>query len=340
VRCHSAGAVDVGRRLATRQTCRMPGSASASGGTRGTVRSVLVTLAVVVTQSVLLGVLTALTGSSTLYAETMFSVADVGVELFLLVGLLRAARPPDAAHPLGYGREAYFWSLLASLGLLLGGGLASILHGIGALRHSEPAGDYLFSYLLVAAITAMDGYALLVSWRGLRAQAVRAGRAPLRQLLVTTDPAEQTVLAANALAVASGPIAVAGLAAHQATGNAGYDAAAGIVIGVLLAGTALLLVRTNQTLIASPSLDPEAVEGLRAQVAAFPGVTAVPQLTAVITGPHQVLVALRASFDETLTRQQVASAMAGVERALRDEGIAAVYVSPYLADDHDGEAAR
>ncbi|RSM98674.1 hypothetical protein DMB42_43745 [Nonomuraea sp. WAC 01424] len=128
---------------------------SAQPGSR---TSVIVTMVIVAAQAVVLGILAAVTGSAILYASAMFSVADLGVEVFLLIGLVRVARPADERHPLGYGQEIFFWSLFAAVGLFVGGGVAAIVQGLG--EPSASGGSYALGYLVIVLITVSDGWAL------------------------------------------------------------------------------------------------------------------------------------------------------------------------------------
>ena len=90
------------------------------------------------------------TGSASLVAEAAHSWADSGNEIFLLIATRRARRPPDRAHPLGHGREAYVWSLFAALGIFVAGGAVSVTHGITELIHPEPAEHFLVGYVVLA----------------------------------------------------------------------------------------------------------------------------------------------------------------------------------------------
>src|SRR6516225_8498079 len=86
------------------------------------------------------------TGSASLVAEAAHSWADSGNEIFLLVANRRSRRPPDAAHPFGYGREAYVWSLFAAIGLFVAGAAVSVTYGVQELIHPQPAEHFLLGY--------------------------------------------------------------------------------------------------------------------------------------------------------------------------------------------------
>ena len=79
------------------------------------------------------------TGSGALLAEALHTTTDSLNQVLLLIGVRAARKPPDATHPLGYGRELYFWSFLVALLLFSAGGLFSIYEGVHKLMHPEPA---------------------------------------------------------------------------------------------------------------------------------------------------------------------------------------------------------
>ena len=105
----------------------------------------------------------ALTGSASMLAEAAHSWADVGNEAFLVIANKKSSRPPDGAHPLGHGREAYVWSLFAALGLFVAGAAVSITHGVQALLKPEPADDFLVGYLVLAVSFVLEGVSFLRS---------------------------------------------------------------------------------------------------------------------------------------------------------------------------------
>ncbi|MFI6927945.1 cation diffusion facilitator family transporter [Nonomuraea spiralis] len=297
---------------------------SAQPGSR---TSVIVTMVIVAAQAVVLGILAAVTGSAILYASAMFSVADLGVEVFLLIGLVRVARPADERHPLGYGQEIFFWSLFAAVGLFVGGGVASIVQGLG--EPSASGGSYALGYLVIVLITVSDGWALAVSVRGLGARTAVTGRSWWAELLTGSDPAAKTVTLSNAAAVVSGPIALAGLGLHQATGDELYDSLGSVLIGILLVAVSGLLLRLNQNLIAAPSVDPADLARIRHAITEVPGVAGVRRVIAVIVGPHQVMVAARVTLPPATDLPAAERAMSAVEERLRRRPeISEVYLTP------------
>src|SRR5262245_48936047 len=105
-----------------------------AGDTSHIIQSLLGNVAIAVSK----GVAAVLTGSGALLAETLHSAADCGNQLLLLLGVKRAQRPPNERHPLGYGRDVYFWSFMVALLLFSGGGMFSIYEGVHKISHREP----------------------------------------------------------------------------------------------------------------------------------------------------------------------------------------------------------
>jgi divalent metal cation (Fe/Co/Zn/Cd) transporter len=139
-------------------------------------------LLVAVAKSVAAG----LTGSASLTAEAAHSWADTGNEIFLVVADRRAGRPPDRAHPLGHGREAYVWSLSAALGLFVAGGAVAITHGVNELRASTPVEDFAVGYVVLGISFVLEGASFLHSV----CQARREAEALQRDLIEHVAPGE------------------------------------------------------------------------------------------------------------------------------------------------------
>ena len=187
------------------------------------------------------------TGSSAMLAEAFHSTADTGNELLLLLGMKRSARPPDELHPFGHGKALYFYSLLVAVYIFgFGGGLA-IYQGVARLRHPQPSGPPTWNYVVLAIATAFDLYSWRISYRELMRRKP-SGRSTWQKILASKDPTVFTVFLEDSAGIAGTLIAFLGILAGQLLHNPYCDPVASIVIGILLAGVAVLLGRESGAL--------------------------------------------------------------------------------------------
>ncbi len=262
------------------------------GGTtkRGTTRrSVVVSLVVNCAETVGLAVAAGVTGAVALRAQTAANAADVAVQVFLLIGVLSSVRPPDQTHPLGYGRERFFWSLLAALGILLGGGVLGLDEALHAALHPSALHSYPVAYLVLVTTVVLDAFALEIGLRPVREQAVGRGASLRDYLGRSTDPASTTVVVAGGCSVSSGITATAGLVLSEVTGNPAPDTVASALIGLLLLASVLLL-RKNRDLLSGRGVAPSMLRDMSQVIVEQPGVVAVPDLFAIVVGPSSLVV--------------------------------------------------
>jgi Co/Zn/Cd efflux system component len=163
-----------------------------SADTSESLTTVLVALGANVLIAVAKSAAAVVTGSASLVAEAAHSWADSGNEIFLLIANRRAHRPPDRAHPLGHGREAYVWSLFAALGIFVAGAAVSVTHGIQELIHPEPAEHFLIGYVVLALSFVLEGISFLQSVRQARSEAKPFERDLIEHVLATSDPTLRT----------------------------------------------------------------------------------------------------------------------------------------------------
>ena len=252
------------------------------------------------------------TGSASLVAEAAHSWADAGNEIFLLVADRRSHRAPDPAHPLGYGREAYVWSLFAALGLFVAGAAVSVTHGVQELLHPQPAERFVVGYVVLAVSFVLEGVSFLQSVRQAKPEAESMQRDLIEHVVATSDPTLRAVFAEDSAALIGLVIAAAGLAAHELTGSATPDAIGSILVGVLLAAVAVVLINLNRRYLVGQEADP------RVRVAAIqalldePEVARVTYLRLEVVGPRMVFVV----GDVDLTGDDIESHVAVRLRAL------------------------
>jgi len=263
------------------------------------------------------------TGSASILAEAAHSWADSGNEVFLLVANRRSRRSPDPAHPFGYGREAYVWSLLAALGLFVAGAAVSVTHGVQELLHPEPATDFLVGYVVLAVSFLLEGISFLRSVRQARPAAELLERDLIEQVMATSDPTLRAVFAEDAAALLGLVIAAVGLGAHELTGSSVPDAVGSILVGLLLAAVASYLIERNRAFLLGEEADPRIRSAVIRALLQEPEVARVTYLRLEFVGPRIVSVI----GDVDLTGDDTESHVAVRLRALE----AKIAASPVVA---------
>ena len=230
------------------------------------------------------------TGSASMVAEAAHSWADAGNEVFLLIAERRAARPPDDAHPLGYGREAYVWSMFAAFGLFTAGAVVSIVHGAQQWSAPEGEANYFWAYVVLAISFVLEGVSFTQAVRQARGVARARGLDAWRYLSRGSDPTLRAVFAEDFSALVGIIIAALGIGLHQLTGNPVYDAIGSICVGVLLGAVALFLISRNRDFLVGQSVDPVTRQRVVATLLAQPGIERVTYLHLEFVGPGRVFL--------------------------------------------------
>ncbi len=276
-----------------------------------------------------------ITGSSAMMSEAVHTVADTGNELLLLYGLRRAARPPDADHPFGHGRELYFWSFVVALLVFALGAGVSIYQGLSHLRHPVAIKDPAVNYAVLSLALLFEGGSWWVAFVAFRA--AKGGLGYFEAVRKSKDPTTFTVLAEDTGAILGILIAFAGTFAAEVLHRPLLDGAASIAIGVLLGLIALVLARETKGLLIGEPARSELVSSICRMAREHAGVERSNGLFTVHLGPRQVLAALSVEFHDTLTVSQVESIVADLEdqvRTLHPE-VVSVLVKPQKSEGAD-----
>lgn len=249
-------------------------------------------------------------GSPALLSEAAHSVADSLNEVFLLAALRRSRRPPDERHPFGYGKERFFWSLLAAVGIFVMGGCFSVFQGVEALRNG--AEEKLSGY--VAGLIVL-GVALLAEGASL----VRALHQARREDRGLRDPALRTVVAEDGTAVLGVLLAMTGMVLHMVTGQVAWEASASLAIGVLLVFVAYRLGADARAQLIGEAADPELSRTIRERLAEEPEIDSVEALFTMKLGLDSTLVAARVDLMPGLDSEEVEEVLVRIKRSLDQE---------------------
>jgi cation diffusion facilitator family transporter len=256
-----------------------------------------------------------ITGSAAMLAEGIHSAVDTGNELLLLIGERNSAKPADAKHPFGYGKELYFWALIVALSVFsLGGGL-SIYHGIEALRRPEPLQDPTWNYVVLGVSALFEGYSWNVSRKALNK--VRKPGASLWQTVhASKDASVFTVFIEDSAALIGLGIAALGIVLGQIFDNPYFDPAASVLIGLLLVGAAFTLARETGALLVGESIGPDATRKVREVFEKDPAILSVAGLQSMQLGPDEVLLTAAVQFRRGMRIDEVEAAIERLEKAV------------------------
>ncbi|PPS68829.1 MULTISPECIES: cation diffusion facilitator family transporter [Streptomyces] len=249
-------------------------------------------------------------GSPALLSEAAHSVADSLNEVFLLAALRRSRRPADRRHPFGYGKERFFWSLLAAVGIFVMGGCFSFFQGFEALttETEEKLSGYVAGLIVLGIALLAEGGSLLRALYQVRQQG--GAGAGLR------DPALRTVVAEDGTAVLGVTLAMVGMALHMVTGQAVWEGSASIAIGALLVYVAFRLGRDARDQLIGEAADPESSGRIRALLRAQPEIDSVEALFTMKTGLDTALVAARVDLVPGMDSERVEEVAVRIKRSI------------------------
>ncbi|GGY05914.1 membrane protein [Streptomyces djakartensis] len=273
-------------------------------------------------------------GSPALLSEAAHSVADSLNEVFLLAALRRSRRPADRRHPFGYGKERFFWSLLAAVGIFVMGGCFSFFQGFEALASGaeEDLGGYVAGLIVLGIALLAEGGSLVRALYQVRRQGGTGDG--------MRDPALRTVVAEDGTAVLGVSLAIVGMALHMVTGQVVWEAAASLAIGALLVFVAYRLGREARDQLIGEAADPESSGRIRALLQAQPEIDSVEALFTMKTGLDTALVAARVDLVPGLDSEHVEEVAVRIKRSIARTVPEADQIFLDVTDRPAGEAAE
>jgi cation diffusion facilitator family transporter len=271
------------------------------------------------------------THSGSMLAESIHSFADCGNQVLLFLGLKQAQKPPDAKHPLGYGKVTYFWSFVVALLLFSMGGLFSIYEGWHKLDAHEELNKPWVALLVLGVSIALEFGSLLGCLREIAK--LRKGK-PLGYWLRHTRNAELVVVLGEDVAALVGLVlafAFVGLA--MATGNMIFDAIGSITIGVVLVCVSIFVAVRIKGLIVGRSAEDDLQQALRVEVSAHPDIVELLNAITMQMGPD-VMLALKVRLRPGITIESAVASLNSLERHIKTKfpEVAWCFVEPDVAD--------
>jgi cation diffusion facilitator family transporter len=279
----------------------------------------------------------AASGSSAMLSEAIHSTVDTGNGLLLLVGLRLADKPADEKHPFGYGKELYFWSLIVAILIFGVGGGVSAYEGILRLVAPKPLDDATWSYAILGGSFVFEAASLAVAVRQFRRSI--EGEPFWRSLAASKDPSLYTVMAEDSAALIGLAVAALGLWSSQRWNRPALDAAASIVIGVLLCSVSMLLILQSRRLLVGEAVDADTAERIRAIAQSEPTVHRAGWPLTMHLGPDDVLLAIDAEFRYGVPAEEIGQAVNRIEKAIRERipEVGRIYIESRRVSAEDAE---
>ncbi|MFK0686615.1 cation diffusion facilitator family transporter [Mesorhizobium sp. IMUNJ 23033] len=271
------------------------------------------------------------TGSSAMLSEGVHSLVDTGNGGLLLYGMHRAARPPDRMHPLGHGRELYFWSFIVALLVFALGAGVSFYEGVMHIVAPEPVANAMVNYVVLGLSFLFEGSSWYVALKEFRREKGRLGWIEAVQL--SKDPSVYTVLFEDSAALLGLIVAFAGILAAEIFAMPELDGAASIGIAMILGATAIFLARESKGLLLGEPASPEVQKKVLAIAQKDPAVQRANGILSVHIGPQEIVAGLSIEFEDHMTAPEIEACVERLEARLKTEmpEISRLFVKPQSA---------
>jgi cation diffusion facilitator family transporter len=274
-----------------------------------------------------------ITGSASLLAEAIHSVADSSNQGLLFLGGRQAARAPTELHQFGYGRVRYFWAFVVAVVLFSLGGLFSAYEGYHKISDPHDIDSPAVAIAILGVAMVFEGFALRTALR--HSAPHRGERSWVRYIRESRSPELPVLLLEDSGALLGLAFALAGVLLTVITGNPVFDGVGTLAIGVLLLCVAVVLAVEMRSLLIGESASPELQRRIEAEFERAPGVRRVIHVLTQHIGPEELLVAAKVEFDPALTTAELVGAINACERRVRSTagvGAARIYVEPGIGD--------
>ena len=258
-----------------------------------------------------------ITGSSAMFSEGIHSVVDTGNQMLLLYGLKQAKKPADERFPFGHGKEIYFWSFVVAIMIFAVGAGISVYEGIHRLLEPSPVDNFLVNYIVLLLALIFEGAAWFFALKEFRKakgqwgyfEAVQRGK----------DPSMFVVLFEDSAAMLGLIVALLATYLTQVTGNLYFDGIASIVIGLILAGTAIWLAIETKGLLIGERANIHVVDGIRKILETYDRIEHVNEVLTMHMGPEFILVNISVEFRDEATATEIENTVSQLDAAIKNE---------------------
>ena len=284
---------------------------SASGGTRAIIAAFLANTGIAVTKFIAWF----FSGSSSMLAEGVHSLADAGNQLLLIFGGRQAKKAADKEHPFGYGRERYVYAFVVSIILFSVGGVFSIYEGIEKLQHPHPLDVPWLPMLVLSIAIVLESFSLRTAVK--ESNHVRGKQSWVQFVRRAKAPELPVVLLEDVAALIGLVFAFIGVGLTWITGNSVFDAIGTLFIGTLLIVVAIVLGMETKSLLVGEGANDDDVEAIEQAILAGPEAERIIHMKTLYLGPDELLVAAKVGFHADQKLLEVSTAVNVIEQRVR-----------------------
>ncbi len=297
---------------------------SASGGNKAIIAALLANLGIAITKFIAF----VFSGSSSMLAESVHSLADTGNQGLLLLGGRKSRKKADSEHPFGYGRERYVYAFVVSIILFSVGGVFSIYEGIDKLQHPHELEVPWLPILVLSIAIILESFSLRTAIR--ESNHVRGKQGWVSFIRHAKAPELPVVLLEDVAALTGLVFAMLGVGLTIITGDATWDAIGTLAIGALLVTVAVVLGIETKSLLVGEGANREDAARIRDAINGHADVEALIHMKTLYLGPDELLVAAKVGFASKSKLSDVASSIDSVEAAIREAVPVArvIYIEP------------
>ncbi len=258
-----------------------------------------------------------ITGSASMIAEAAHSWADTGNGLFLLIAEKKAIKPADASHPLGYGKEAYVWSMIAAFGVFMAGAIVSIYTGVTEWNAAESETNYTINFVILAVAFVLEGFSLLQAYRQSKQQGEAINISAIGYVIGTSNPTLRGVFFEDLAAVTGLIIAASAMGMHAYTGAPFWDALGSIIVGLLLAIVAIFLISRNRDFLVGYRVSDTIHNYVLTELLAHPDIDSVSYLHLEWVGPKKIFMVAAVDIAGNQREHSLAHKFEAIENKFR-----------------------
>ena len=252
-----------------------------------------------------------------MFSEGIHSVVDTGNQVLLLYGLKQAKKPADDRFPFGHGKEIYFWSFVVAIMIFAVGAGISIYEGIHRLFNPMPLNNIIVNYIVLTLAMIFEGAAWFFAFKEFKQakgkwgyiEAVKRGK----------DPSIFVVLFEDSAAMLGLLVALLATILTQVTGNLYFDGIASIVIGFILAGTALWLAFETKSLLIGESANIHVVNGIKKIIRTYDNIEYVNEVLTIHMGPEFILTNISVDFRDEATAAEIEDTVSQMDAEIKSE---------------------